>query len=250
MDLNADVGEGYGIWRLGDDAALMPYLTSASIATGAHAGDPAVMWQAVAAAAAHGVTVGAHVSYPDLRGFGRRRWAGDPQEMVAELVVQVGGLAAVCRAHGVPLAYVKPHGTLYHDINWDRRWQRVLQEVLERLGAPRAVMVQALSPAVAWFREAGLQVIEEAFCDRGYLDDGRLVPRGQPGDLRSSQEAVTQAVSLAVAGEVVTLGGKHLPLRADSLCLHGDTPDALAMARAVREALDAQGVAVHAWNRR
>ncbi|MCL6561779.1 MAG: LamB/YcsF family protein [Firmicutes bacterium] len=247
MDLNADVGEGYGVWRLGDDAQLMPYLTSASVATGGHAGDPAVMWQTVEAARRHGVAVGAHVSYPDVRGFGRRRWEGDPGEMVAELVAQIGALDAICRAQGVPLAYVKPHGTLYHDVNWDRRWQQVLEAVLTRLSGPKAVMVQANTPAVAWFQAAGFTVIREGFCDRGYLDDGRLVPRGQPGALRSLEEAVEQAVRLATEGVVITQGGHRLPLAVDSLCLHGDTPEALAMAKAIRQALEERGVSVHSW---
>lgn len=229
---------------MGDDAALMPYLTSANIATGAHAGDPDTMWETVALAARWGVTVGAHVAFPDRRGFGRRAWPGTPGELLPELLAQIGALTAICRSQGLAVAYVKPHGALYHAVNWERPWQALVVEVLERLGEPRAVMVQAGTPAVQWFAEAGIRVIREGFADRRYDADGRLVERRQPGAVLDPAQAAAQAVELAVAGQVATRGGGRLTLHVDSLCVHGDTPGAAAVLRTVREALEGAGVPI------
>lgn len=248
MDLNADVGEGFGVWRVGDDAALIPRVTSANIATGGHAGDPAIMWRTVELAKTCGVCIGAHIAYPDLRGFGRRAWVGHPREMVAELIAQIGALAAVCQAQGVALTHIKPHGALYHDINHDSRWQDVLFEVWERTGGALAVMAQANTPAVDRLTRRGVRVLREGFADRVYDAAGNLVSRDRPDAVHHDPErALAQALSLARDGRVQTVDGSELALQIDTLCIHGDTPGAADWALRIQQALLGAGVPVASY---
>lgn len=249
MDINADVGEGYGPWRMGDDARLIPLVTSANVACGGHAGDSATMWQAVALAKAAGVTVGAHVSYPDLRGFGRRPYNGPVREMVPELIAQIGALKAISQAQGVEVAYVKPHGSLYHAVSFEPEWQATMLEVLQAFG-PLALMLAANCPGIDWFRNQGVAVIAEGYLDRTYQPDGRLVPRTANHAVHHDVgQVVAQALSLALGGTVTSVEGTVITVTAHSVCVHGDTPQALNMVAAVRQAWSQAGVAIRAWNR-
>jgi UPF0271 protein len=242
LDLNSDLGEGFGIWRLGDDEALLDVVTSANVACGFHAGDPSTMRRVCAAAAARGVAIGAQVSYRDLAGFGRRFIDVDPVELADEVLYQIGALQACARAAGADVVYVKPHGALYNaSVHHEAQAKAVVDGVrafggLPVLGLPGS---RLLAAAVA----AGLPVFAEAFADRGYTPEGTLVPRDQPGALLTDTSAVVErAVRLAERGELVAVDGTVLPTNAESLCLHGDTPGAVGHARAVREALTSAGV--------
>lgn len=246
VDLNADLGETVEGAPTADDAAMFAIVSSASVACGGHAGDDASMRDAVALAARHGVAVGAHPSYPDRAGFGRARIALDPAELAASLAAQLAALEAA----GADIRYVKPHGALYHAVTSDREQAAAVAGTVaglsERLG--RAVPVLGLDGAIAAaVTQHGLPFVREAFLDRGYRADGALVPRGEPGDLVLDAEAVAErALLLAREGAIVAVDGTEVAVTAASLCLHGDTPSAVAMARAVREALVAAGVTIEA----
>ncbi len=244
VDLNADLGETVDGAPTADDEAMFAVVSSASVATGGHAGDAASMRLAVERAARHGVAVGAHPSYPDRAGFGRAPMDLASAELTAAVSEQLGAL----RAAGADIRYVKPHGALYHAAGVDpelaRALVRAVVELSEALG--RAVPVLALGDALAEASEAqGLPFVREAFLDRGYAPDGRLVPRGMPGAVLHDPAAVAfRAVRLAREGVVEALDGTLVVANAASLCLHGDTPESVAMARAVRAALDGAGVDV------
>ena len=246
IDLNCDLGEGYGPWSLGEpgaDDALLSVVTSANVACGFHAGDPAIMAARCATALARGVAVGAHVSYRDLVGFGRRRLDVPPGELAAEVAYQVGALQAVARTVGARVGYVKPHGALYNRIVLDE--EQAAAVVAGVVGVDPALAVVGLpgSAVLRHAREAGLPTVAEAFVDRGYLADGTLVPRGRAGALVTDPaEAAERAVRMAVDGAVVAVDDTLVRIDAVSLCVHSDTPGAVPVARAVRAALEAAGV--------
>lgn len=248
IDLNCDLGEGYGPWTLGDpgaDDALLSVVTSANVACGFHAGDPSIMAARCATALARGVAVGAHVAYRDLVGFGRRRLDVAPAELAADVTYQVGALQAVARSVGARVGYVKPHGALYNRIVHDE--EQAAAVVAGVVAADPALAVVGLpgSAVLRHAREAGLPTVTEAFVDRGYLADGTLVPRGHAGALVTDpDEAAERAVRLATEGVVVATDGTVVPVAAASLCVHSDTPGAVPVARAVRAALEAAGVAL------
>jgi UPF0271 protein len=242
MDLNSDLGEGFGIWRLGDDDALLELVTSANVACGFHAGDPSTMRRVCAAAAGHGVSIGAQVSYPDLRGFGRRFIDIDPAELADAVLYQIGALDAFARAAGTRVGYVKPHGALYNTaVHHEAQAAAVVDGVraygeLPVLGLPGSELLAAAG-------KAGLPTVLEAFADRGYTPQATLVSRKEPGALLTDTAAVVErALRLAERGEIVAVDGTVLTVPAASLCLHGDTPGAVAHARAVRTALTEAGV--------
>lgn len=241
IDLNADLGEGCP-----DDAALIAVVTSANVACGFHAGDPGLMARTVRAAANAGVAVGAHPSFPDREGFGRRAMQRSPDAVEADVSYQVGALLAICRARGVRLAHVKPHGALYNQAAGDPELAAAIARAVHAVD-PGLVLVglassRAMRDAAA---NLGLRYASEAFADRRYETDGTLLSRNETGALVSSVEAATeQAVRIATRGEVVAVDGSLVRLRADTLCLHGDSPGALQLARAVRSALAAKGVTV------
>ncbi|GLZ41492.1 5-oxoprolinase subunit PxpA [Actinokineospora sp. NBRC 105648] len=242
LDLNSDLGEGFGIWRLGDDDALLDVVTSANVACGFHAGDAVTMRSVCTAAAARGVAVGAQVSYRDLAGFGRRFIDVEPARLADEVLYQVGALEAFARAAGTRVAYVKPHGALYNaTVHNDAQAKAVVDGVrafgaLPVLGLPGSRLLAAAEAA-------GLPGVQEAFADRGYTPDGTLVPRGEPEALLTDTDAVVaRALRLAERGELVAVDGSVLAMSARSLCLHGDTPGAVAHARAVRAALESAGI--------
>jgi 5-oxoprolinase (ATP-hydrolysing) subunit A len=242
MDLNADLGEGFGVWRLGDDDALLDVVTSANVACGFHAGDPSIMRRVCRAAAERGVSIGAQVSYRDLAGFGRRFLDVAPDELAADVLYQLGALDACARAAGTAVRYVKPHGALYNTVVTHAAQAAAVIEgvraygVLPVLGLPGSALLDAAATA-------GLPTVIEAFADRGYTPQGRLVPRGQPDALLTDTAAVVdRALRLALHGEIVAVDGTVLPTPARSLCLHGDTPGAVGHAVAARGALTGVGV--------
>ena len=227
---------------MGDDEALLDVVTSVNVACGFHAGDPVTMLRTCRAAAAHDVTVGAHPSYPDLVGFGRRHLGMSAEELTAATVYQVGALDACCRAAGTRLSYVKPHGALYHDVSCDAALARAfLLGVIEV--APLAVLGPAGSELLKAAAELGLRTAAEAFADRGYRPDGSLVPRGESGAIVDDADAVAErVVGMVRQGTVRAVDGTDVPVIADSICLHSDTPGAVALARRVRETLEGEGI--------
>ncbi|MGW1463274.1 LamB/YcsF family protein [Streptomyces sp. NPDC002308] len=248
MDLNADLGEGFGRWTLTDDDALLSCVTSANVACGFHAGDPAVMRRVCEGAAARGVTIGAQVSYRDLAGFGRRSMDVPAAELTAEIAYQIGALRVFAEAAGSRVAYVKPHGALYNRaVHDDAQAHAVIEGVL-LAGGGLPVLGLPGSRLLARAREAGLPAVEEAFADRAYTPQGTLVPRGEAGAVvEDPDEVVRRAVRMTVDRTVVAVDGGTVPVAARSLCLHGDTPGAAALARRVRAALEEAGVDIRAF---
>ena len=252
IDLNADLGEGFGRWTLTDDEALIGVVTSANVACGFHAGDPSTMRRVCELAAARGVRIGAQVSYRDLAGFGRRSMDVPRTELTDEIAYQLGALDVFARAAGAEVGYLKPHGALYNRVVRDEEqaaavvdavlaYRRADGRALPVLGLPGSALLAA---AVA----AGLPVVAEAFADRAYTPAGTLLPRTEPGAVLHDPElVVARAVRMARDGEVVAVDGTVVPVRARSLCVHGDTPGAAALAGRVREALAAAGVRVEAF---
>jgi UPF0271 protein len=237
LDLNADLAEGFGQWPLTDDDALLDVVTSANVACGFHAGDAPTMRRVCARAAERGVRIGAQVSYRDLAGFGRRFLDVDRETLAAEVLYQIGALRAMARAAGVEVEYVKPHGALYNTVVHHEEQAAAVVEAARAAG-DLPVMGLPGGRLLALAADAGLATIAEAFADRGYTPEGTLVPRSQPGALLPGTDAVVdRAVRLARDGVIVAVDGTELTVRADSLCLHGDTPEAVANAQAVARAL-------------
>ena len=233
IDLNADVGESYGAWRLGQSPELFSHITSANVACGFHAGDPAVMRETVALALEHGVAIGAHPGFPDLAGFGRREMQMAPADVEAMVVYQIGALWAVAAAQGARLQHVKAHGALYNMAARDGALAAAIARAVAAVDRTLILVGLRGSELIREGERAGLRVANEVFADRAYRDDGTLVPRTEPGAVIHDDASVTeQAVRLASLDRVETI------------CLHGDTPGAATLAAAVRSALEAAGVAV------
>jgi UPF0271 protein len=243
IDLNADVGEGFG-----DDEALVSVVTSVNVACGFHAGDPVLMDRTVALAAARGLALGAHPGYLDPSGFGRREWAVEPARVEAEVLYQVGALTAIARSHGVRVTHVKPHGALYNQAARDVALAEAVARGVRR--ADPSLVLVGLAASVPMRRAAekeGLRFAGEAFADRAYEADGSLRPRSHEGAVLSDPEAAArQAVGIACRSSARALDGSEVPVEAETLSLHGDTPGALEIARAVRRAIEAAGVVVRA----
>lgn len=239
LDLNADLAEGFGPWPLTDDDALLEVVTSANVACGFHAGDAPTMRRVCARAVERGVRIGAQVSYRDLAGFGRRFLDVDSETLAAEILYQIGALRAMASAAGADVEYVKPHGALYNTVV-HHEFQAAAVVEAARAAGDLPVMGLPGGRLLALAADAGLATIAEAFADRGYTPEGTLVPRSEPGALLPDTDAVVErALRLARDGVIVAVDGTELAVRADSLCLHGDTPEAVGNARAVRAALDA-----------
>lgn len=248
IDLNSDLGEGFGAWRMGDDAAMLMLVSSANMACGFHAGDPAGLLRTLRAAAANGVTIGAHVAYPDLAGFGRRNMDIASEDLRAAVIYQIGALQGLATAAGTAVRYVKPHGALYNTIAHHERQAHDVIAAIEAVDPTLPLVVLAGSPLAGWARAAGLRTVAEAFADRGYRSDGTLVPRGQPGAvLHDAQQVAERMLQLVRQGTVVADDGRELRLAADSICVHGDSPGAVEMARRVRAVLEGAGVQVRAF---
>lgn len=243
VDLNADVGESFGPWPMGADEALMPLVSSVSIACGAHAGDPLVMRRTLELARVHHVAVGAHPGYPDLQGFGRRAMGMQSAEVEAWVLAQIGALAGVARSVGVLLSHVKPHGALYNQAADDVMLAEAIARAVHLFDSDLVLVARAGSVQVDVARAAGLRVAQEAFADRGYDAQGRLVSRASPGALVSEPEdAATRVVGLLQTGHIVAVDGTLLSLRADTICIHSDNPGAPCIAEAVRRGLNAAGI--------
>lgn len=248
IDLNSDLGESFGTWAMGDDATMLGIVTSANVACGFHAGDPAGILATLKAAAAQGVSVGAHVAYPDLAGFGRRNMDIASADLVADIVYQIGALQGLAAAAGTTVRYVKPHGALYNTIAQDARQARDVITAIQAIDPGLALVVLAGSPLVGWAEEAGLRVVAEAFADRGYTPQGTLVSRREPGAVLHDPELVARRMlRLVTEGVVEAIDGSLARVRADSICVHGDSPGAVAMAVEVRRTLEQAGVTLRAF---
>ena len=245
VDLNADVGESTGAVRHGDDEGVMPFITSANIACGFHAGDPGVMRATVALARAHGVAVGAHPGFQDLAGFGRRELAVSPQEAEDLVAYQVGALAAIAAGQGVRLTHVKPHGALYNMAARDRGMASAIARAVAAIDKRLLMFAPPFSALTDAARDLGLTVVSEAFVDRAYQHDGTLVARDKPGAVLHDLDAASaRAVRLATAGTVTAIDGTMLTLRPGTLCIHSDPEGADRLAARVRADLEAAGVTV------
>jgi UPF0271 protein len=242
MDLNADLGEGFGVWRLGDDEALLDVITSANVACGFHAGDAATMRRVCVAAAARGVAVGAQVSYRDLAGFGRRRIDYDPDELRDDVLYQLAALDGIARVAGTRVSYVKPHGALYNTAADDEAQANAVVHAVAEYDLGLAVLGLPASALLRAADAAGLRSVTEGFADRGYLPTGRLVPRTRPDALVVDAAAVAARALAMAAGEIVAVDGTVVRQRVESICVHGDTPGAVALATSVRRALSDAGV--------
>lgn len=248
IDLNADLGESYGRWVLGDDEAMLDVVTSANIACGFHAGDPTVILSACRMAAKRGVAIGAQVGYRDLPGFGRRFIDVHPDELAAEVVYQVAALDGLARAAGTRVRYVKPHGALYNAVVTHEAQARAVVEGIRLVDPALPVLGLPGSALLELAGAAGLSTVAEAFADRGYTSSGTLVPRSDPGAvLHDPAEVAARVVRLAVTGRVLAVDGTEVEVSAQSVCVHGDSPGAVGMATAVREALAAAGIRVSAF---
>jgi UPF0271 protein len=243
LDLNSDLGESFGRWELGDDQAMLGLVSSANVACGFHAGDPSTLRRTCAGAAANGVVVGAQVAYADLAGFGRRFIDVPPSDLADDVVYQLGALEAMCRVTGTAVRYVKPHGALYNaTVHHEEQAAAVVAAVrdydpsLPVLGLPGSALLRAAEAA-------GLRAVPEFFVDRGYTPEGTLVSRREPGALlHDADEATARLLRLLDEGVVRAVDGSDVPVRAESACVHGDSPGAVAMAAAVRAGLEGAGV--------
>ncbi|MEO3794275.1 5-oxoprolinase subunit PxpA [Nonomuraea sp. B10E15] len=248
IDLNADLGEGYGIWRLGDDTALLDIVTSANVACGFHAGDPVTIRRTCAAAVDRGVAIGAQVSYRDLAHFGRREMELEPEELCAEVLYQVAAVDGIARAMGGRVSYVKPHGALYNRICRDKVQAGAVIDAVADYDPSLPVLTLPGSVVHEAAAAAGVPTVNEAFADRAYTPAGMLVSRREPGAVIHDVAVVAaRARQMAVEGSVTASDGSSVPLTARSICVHGDTPDAVALAQGVRDALLAAGVVLQAF---
>ncbi|UGY93302.1 LamB/YcsF family protein [Streptomyces gobiensis] len=243
IDLNCDLGEGFGSWRMGDDDALLPLVTSANVACGFHAGDPTIMRRVCERAAADGVTIGAHVGYRDLAGFGRRRIDVDPAELTDEILYQIGALDTFARLAGERVGYVKPHGALYNTAMTDPGQAGAVVEAVRRYDPRLPVLGLPGSELLRAAESAGLTGVPEAFADRAYSADGQLLSRRLPGAVLHDPEVIAdRCVRLATEGKIDAVDGTALSVPARSICVHGDTPQAVEIARRVRQGLTDAGV--------
>ena len=245
IDLNSDLGEGYGAWKMGDDAAMLGIVSSANVACGFHAGDPLTILATLREAASRGVAIGAHVAYPDRVGFGRRPMDVASAELTADVIYQIGALQGLCTAAGTRVTYVKPHGALYNTIAQDARQAAAVIEGIKAIDPTLVMMGLAGAPILAQAREAGLATVAEAFADRAYTPAGTLVSRREAGAVLHDPDLIAaRMLRLATEGVIEAVDGSPLRLSADSICVHGDSPGAVAISARIREVLIAGGVAI------
>ena len=248
IDLNSDLGESFGPWAMGDDAAMLEVMTSANIACGFHAGDPAGLLTVLEEAARRGVAVGAHVGYRDLVGFGRRNMEPTSAELMADTIYQIGALQGLARAAGTSVSYVKPHGALYNTIARDARQAGAVIAAIKSIDPSLVLMALAGAPVVDWARAAGLRVVCEAFADRAYNPDGSLVSRAEAGAVLHDPDLIARRMTkLATGGSIRAIEGSEIAVEAQSICVHGDTPAAVGIARALRDALLREGLSLRAF---
>lgn len=245
IDLNADLGEGFGVWKLGDDDAMLGIVTSANVACGFHAGDPAGLAKVCRAAADRGVRIGAQVSYRDLAGFGRRFIDATPEDLAADVMYQIGALAALALAAGSTVSYVKPHGALYNAIVTHREQARAVAQAVAAVDPELPVLGLSGSVFLTEAAELGLRTVTEAFADRAYRPDGQLVSRREPGAvLHDTDEIAERVLTMVTSGRVTAVDGSVIPIDVQSVCVHGDSPGAVQIATAIRKRLVAEGIAV------
>lgn len=245
IDLNSDIGESFGAYKMGDDAAVMKSITSANVACGFHAGDPLVLKKTVSLCSEMGVAVGAHPGYPDLTGFGRRNMACSPDEVYADCLYQIGAAAAFCRANGLSLQHVKPHGAMYNQAAKSAELAGAITRAIKDAGGNLILIGLANSEFERAAMDNGVLFAAEAFADRAYMPDGSLVPRSRPGSvIHDAGLAAGRVVRMATEGTVEAIDGTIIKFRPASVCMHGDTPEAVEMASAVRSALEKAGVSI------
>lgn len=242
INLNADLGESFGAWQMGNDAALLQIVNSANVACGMHAGDPSIMRDTVRQAIERGVSIGAHPSYPDLQGFGRRVLQMSPRDLEANILYQVGALQAMAAAEGGRVTHVKPHGALNNVACADAAVAATVVRAVQVLDRSLILLAPAHSALVKAAELARMPVRYEVFADRAYLDDGQLMPRSRAGAvLHDARACVDHVLRMLHAHAIVAASGNHLPTRIDSICVHGDGPEAVATARAIQQALESKG---------
>ena len=245
MDLNSDLGESFGAWSMGDDAAMLDIVSSANVACGFHAGDAAGILTTLKAAKARNVVVGAHVAYRDLAGFGRRNMDVVSSDLVADVIYQIGALQGLAAAAGTSVKYVKPHGALYNTIAQDKRQATDVINAIKAIDPSLVLMALAGAPLIDWARDAGLTVVAEAFADRGYTPSGALVSRREPGAVLHDEALIAQRMlTLAREGRIEAVDGSMVHVQADSICVHGDSPGAVAIARTIRQRFEQEGVQI------
>lgn len=243
VDLNCDMGEGFGVYHLGFDEEAMPLITSANLACGFHAADPLTMLRTVRLAKKYGVVVGAHPSFPDLVGFGRRMLTASLEEIKADVVYQTGALSAICRSEGIRVGHVKPHGALYNLAARDAGVAVAIAEAICSLDRDLVMICLAHSAMVEAAEKIGVRYRQEVFADRGYTSQGTLVPRSLPGAVIHDVETVVSRVLMMVKeGRVLSVDGEKVPVRAETVCVHSDTPGAVGMIRAIRKGLEDEGL--------
>ncbi|EJD6498293.1 LamB/YcsF family protein [Providencia rettgeri] len=248
IDLNSDLGESFGQWSMGNDAAILPVVSSANVACGFHAGSPESILKTLQAAQDNGVVVGAHVGYPDLVGFGRRNMDIATDELMADVIYQIGALQGLATAVGTQVRYVKPHGALYNTIAHDKRQAMAVINAMLAIDNQLILVALAGSPLIVWARESGLNVVAEAFADRAYNSDGTLVSRRLEGAVLHDPQLVAQRMlQLVNEGGVMSIDGQFTPIEAGSICVHGDSPGALEMAQEVRNVLENQGIEIQGF---
>ncbi|MCA1408606.1 LamB/YcsF family protein [Ensifer sp. IC3342] len=248
IDLNSDLGESFGPWPMGDDVSMLSIVTSANIACGFHAGDPAGILSVLKEAVRLGVSVGAHVGYRDLVGFGRRNMDPSSEELIGDTIYQIGALQGLAKAAGTTVRYVKPHGALYNTIAHDKRQAADVIAAIQAVDPSLVLMALSGAPIVEQARSAGLTVVCEAFADRAYNADGSLVSRRLPGSVIHDPELVaSRMLRLVKEGRITAIDGTEIELEAQSICVHGDTPAAVSIARSVRDALVQNGVALKSF---
>ena len=248
IDLNSDLGESYGAWRTGDDEAMLAIVSSANIACGFHAGDPAGIYRTVKAAAEKGVVVGAHVSYPDRVGFGRRDLDATSEELIADVIYQIGALKGVAAAAGTTVRYVKPHGALYNRIANDAKQGQAVIDGIKAIDSSLVLMGLANAPILDLARKSGLAVVAEAFADRAYTPQGQLVSRREAGAvLHDPAKIADRMVQLAREGTLEAIDGSIIKIEAQSICVHGDSPGAVAIAQEIRRRFEADGIDIRSF---
>lgn len=249
IDLNCDMGEGYGRYVLGNDEAVIPLVSSVNVACGFHASDPSTMRRTVKLAKEWNVAVGAHPSFPDRVGFGRREMSASPAEIRDDVIYQLGALLAFCKAEGVPLRHVKPHGALYNLAARDIEAATAIAAAVRSVDPSLYLVGLCGSAMVAAARETGLKFVPEAFADRGYRKDGRLVSRKEHGAVLDDPEVVAERVVRMVRdGEVITVDGTGIPINPKTVCVHGDTPGVVALLRAIRSRLEREKIGVKSFS--
>lgn len=245
VDLNSDLGESFGNYTIGMDSEILKYVTSANVACGYHAGDPVVMEKTVRLAKENGTAVGAHPGFPDLMGFGRRQMVVTPEEAKAYMKYQIGALLAFTGSCGIPMQHVKPHGAFYNMAAKDPKLARAMAEAVYEIDKNIIFMGLAGSEMIRQAEEVGLRTASEVFADRAYNDDGTLVSRKLPGAVIHDKDlAISRTVRMVKEGKVTSVNGVDIPIKADSICVHGDNPSALEFVKNIRDTLEKKGVEV------